>query len=73
MNSGRRSSLVAIRGGGTEITRLAGNVELDVVVVEFVAIGLVGMEVGDFEVGIVRSCCCCNAGEGEDGTSFHVA
>lgn len=72
VNSRRRSSLVAIRGSGTEITRLAGNIEFDVVIVELVAIGLVGMEVGDFEVGIVRCCCCCNASEGEDRSSLHV-
>lgn len=59
---------MAVSAGG-QISVGAADVELEIVVIEPLAIGLVGFEPWNVKVGIV--CCCCGAGESENSSRLH--
>lgn len=66
--NGEEHSLAAPRAR-RRVSVGAGDVELEVVVVEFLAIGHVGFEVWDLKVGVV--CCCGSTGECEESGGLH--
>jgi hypothetical protein len=56
------------RSGG-RVSRLAGHIEVDGVIAELVAIGLVCGKIRDLGIGIV--CCCTNSSKREEGHKLH--